>query len=299
MRGDLRSAAGGRANGRRTAIEKAVLAYARERPEEGQARVAQALRRRGLAVSPTGVRNLWREHGLETVFKRLRAIDSQAPGQGVLTARQRAILRRGEAVIRLRQRTRRPAPGEEQPRDERRAQIVLAAAELFIRHGYAGTSMRDIADWVGLLPGSVYHYFPAKEDLFVAVNHEGFQRLTTRVRAALVDAGSPRERFEAACATHVELVVAGDAIERFGATALFSIHEDRLQRRMQADREAYDALFRRLIAELDLPRGVDRTVFRLSLFGALNWTRLWYRRGRRTPADIGRQIAAIYCASAR
>lgn len=287
-------------NGRRTAIEKAVLAYARERPEEGQARVAQALRSRGLAVSPTGVRNLWREHGLETVFKRLRAIEAQATDGRVLTARQRAILRRGEAAIRLRRRVLRGAArGGEQPRDERRAQIVLAAAELFIRHGYAGTSMRDIADWVGLLPGSVYHYFPAKEDLFVAVNHEGFQRLTARIRAALDGARMPRERFEAACAAHVELVVAGDAIERFGATALFSIHEDRLQRRMQADREAYDALFRRLIADLDLPRGTDRTVFRLSLFGALNWTRLWYRRGRRTPADIGRQIAAIYCTSVR
>lgn len=281
------------------AIENAVLAHAREHPEEGQARAALALRGRGIAISATGVRNLWRKHDLETVFKRLRAIESQGPAGRILTARQRAILRRGAAAIRLRRRSRGAVRAGARVADERHAQIVLAAAELFIRRGYAGTSMRDIADAVGLLPGSVYHYFPAKEDLFVAVNHEGFKRLTARIRAALVDAATPRERFAAACSAHVELVVSGDAIERFGATALFSIHEDRLQRRMQGDREAYDALFRRLIADLDLPRGTDRTIFRLSLFGALNWTRLWYRYGRRTPAEIGRQIAAIYCAGAR
>lgn len=285
--------------GRRAALEKAVLAHAHDRPEDGQATVARALRQRGLAVSPTGVRNIWCRHGLETAYKRLRAIGRNATLSRQLTPGQRAILHRGEAARRLAKRSLQAGrAGEAALPDARRSQILLAAAELFIEHGYAGTSIRDIADRVGLLPGSVYHYFPAKEDLFVAVNHEGFRQLGTRIHAAIESAGTPRQRLEAACAAHIESVVAGNPISRFGATALFAIHEEQLQRRMQADREEYDVLFRKLVHDLDLPRGTDRSVFRLSLFGALNWTRLWYRPGRKSPRDIAMRLVAIFCGPA-
>lgn len=298
MEGNAQAAAGGRSK-RGAAVEQAVLAHAREHPGDGQAKAAQALRNRGLRVSPAGVRYIWRKHGLETTYKRLRAIGGGAGGRE-LTAGQQAILRRGEATRRLALRSRLVArAGAPVPTDERRSQILLAAAELFDKHGYAGTSIRDIAKWVGLLPGSVYHYFPGKEDLFVAVNHEAFRRLGQRIRAVLDEGMTPRQRLEAACVAHVEAVVVGDRIARFGATALFALHEKKLQRRMQADREAYDALFRQLVDDLDLPRGTNRAVFRLSLIGALNWTRLWYRRGRLTPRQVATQIVTTFCGAYR
>ncbi|MEH3146677.1 MAG: helix-turn-helix domain containing protein [Methylobacterium frigidaeris] len=46
-----------------------------------------------------------------------------------------------------------------------RMEIVLVARELFRDRGYAGTSMKDIADRVGLLKGSLYAHFASKEDL--------------------------------------------------------------------------------------------------------------------------------------
>jgi len=77
------------------------------------------------------------------------------------------------------------------------------------------------------------------------------------------------------------------------ATGLFAIHEQRLQRRLRADRAAYDELFRRLIAGLDLPAGTDRSLFRLVLLGALNWTHVWYRPGKLTPREIAAQIIGL------
>jgi len=295
MQGNAQAVAAGRSR-RAAAVEQAVLAYAREHPGDGQAKAAQVLRIRGLRVSPAGVRHIWRKYGLETTYKRLRAVSA---GGHELTSAQQAILQRGETTRRLERRSRRAARGgEPMPADERRGQILFAAAELFDQHGYAGTSIRDIAKWVGLLPGSVYHYFPGKEDLFVAVNHEAFRRLGQRIRAVLDEGMTPRRRLSAACVAHVEAVVVGDPIARFGATALFALHEAKLQRRMQADRDAYDALFRQLVDDLDLPRGTNRAVFRLSLIGALNWTRLWYRRGRLTPRQIATQIVATFCDAA-
>ncbi|MCC7461216.1 MAG: TetR/AcrR family transcriptional regulator [Gammaproteobacteria bacterium] len=291
-------ATAGRRSPTATTVEQSVLAYAHQHPGDGQAKAAQALRGRGLRVSPAGVRYIWRKHGLETTYKRLRAVAGVA-GKSELTLAQQAILRRGAATRRLALRSRLTMRGgDPMAADERRSQILLAAAELFDRHGYAGTSIRDIARWVGLLPGSVYHHFPGKEDLFVAVNHEAFQRLGRRIRRVLDEGMTPQRRLEAACVAHVEAVVIGDPIARFGATALFALHEQKLQRRMQADREAYDALFRQLIDDLELPRGTNRTVFRLSLIGALNWTRLWYRHGRLTPRQIATQVVATFCGAA-
>ncbi|WP_312866386.1 ScbR family autoregulator-binding transcription factor [Streptomyces boluensis] len=50
-----------------------------------------------------------------------------------------------------------------------RDQILDAAAELFDRHGYAGTSVKNVADRVGMTKGAVYFHYPTKEALTIAV----------------------------------------------------------------------------------------------------------------------------------
>ena len=71
--------AGTKTGSRRGAlVERAVLAHAFEHPEDGQARAAVALRSRGLRISQAGVRYIWRKHGLETTYKRLRALGGVA-----------------------------------------------------------------------------------------------------------------------------------------------------------------------------------------------------------------------------
>lgn len=289
----------GKAAGRAETLEEAVLRHAREHPQQGQARAAAALTEAGIAVSPAGVRYIWLKHGLETAYKRLRAIGAGAADTArPLTPGQRGILQRGEAARRLARQTRRAgARGGDWP-EERRSHILLAAAELFVRHGYAGTSMRDIAQRVGLLPGSVYHYFPAKEDLFVAVNHEGFRKLIAQLDEAIRVGRSARDRLERACAAHIEAVVGDDPIGRITATALFAIHENKLQRRMRGDRRAYDDRLRDIVAGLDVAGRVDPSLFRLALLGALNWTRVWYRGGGKSPAAIAREFVSIFLGEA-
>ncbi|MGV9712149.1 TetR/AcrR family transcriptional regulator [Gordonia sp. NPDC003424] len=50
-----------------------------------------------------------------------------------------------------------------------REEILDAAAELFTRHGYTGTSTRMIAEAVGIRQASMYHYFGTKDDILVAL----------------------------------------------------------------------------------------------------------------------------------
>ncbi|WP_280479377.1 TetR/AcrR family transcriptional regulator, partial [Nocardia cyriacigeorgica] len=51
----------------------------------------------------------------------------------------------------------------------RRSLIIAAAADLYFRHGYAGVSMRDVADAVAIGPSALYRHFTGKHDLLHAV----------------------------------------------------------------------------------------------------------------------------------
>ncbi len=281
---------------KRPSLEAAVLRQAREHPQRGQAKAAEELNRLGHTISTSGVRYIWRKHGLETAYKRLKALEKNAGGTArELTEGQKALLRRGDVTRKLaRASGRQPAGGEGLAPDERRSHILLGAAELFVNHGYGGTSIRDIARRTGLLPGSVYHYFPAKEDLFIAVHREGFRQLIARVEEIIRDETDPWRRIESACAAHIEAAVGDNSIHKITGTGLFSIHEEGLQRRLQAERERYDRIFRRLVDDLGLPRTIDRSLFRLALLGAVNWARVWYRKGKKNPKDIARAMVKVF-----
>ncbi|MCC6409222.1 MAG: TetR/AcrR family transcriptional regulator [Planctomycetes bacterium] len=54
------------------------------------------------------------------------------------------------------------------PRTDTRDRLIEAAMELFVFQGYQATGLSQIARKAGALPGSLFHFFPTKEDLLVA-----------------------------------------------------------------------------------------------------------------------------------
>ncbi|BBO21679.1 MAG: TetR/AcrR family transcriptional regulator [Rhodocyclaceae bacterium] len=267
----------------RQAVERAALRHAQERPEWGQARVAAAMVGKGLQVSPAGVRWIWQQHGLETAAKRAAALKKL--GAVRLSAEQKAALARIG--------TRRGSFMEGETPLRAREHLLGVAVREFNRKGFARTSIRDIARAAGIQPGSVYYHFPSKDELFIAAHSAGMREVTRLVEAATARSHDPWERLEIAVTVHIRHLISGNDLTVWTGASLFLFESPEMQRQLRAERDRFEAIYRRLIAALPLAADVDRSLLRLQLLGAINWTRTWYRPGKRGAADIAAHLVRV------
>ncbi|HEY3470592.1 MAG TPA: TetR family transcriptional regulator [Amycolatopsis sp.] len=72
---------------------------------------------------------------------------------------------------------------------------LAGALEAFVELGYHGSTIRDIAQRARLSVPGVYHHWPAKQDLLVALLDLTMEDLLTRARAARAEVDGPVERF--------------------------------------------------------------------------------------------------------
>jgi TetR/AcrR family transcriptional repressor of nem operon len=147
---------------------------------------------------------------------------------------------------------------------ETRLRIVLAAMDLFWEKGYQSTSIADLLKRAGVHSGSLYHFFPGKQDVLLAVldlYHSGINDML--LAPVWKDVADPLERVFALLAKYRDLIVQTDCTYGcpIGSLAL-ELHEPdpTVRSRLAANFTAWvDAIERCLVdAGPRLQRHVDR-----------------------------------------
>ena len=195
------------------------------------------------------------------------------------------------AAMRKEQRT--PRAHFEDNISQRKREILEVAAQLFAKHGYRGTSMRDIGEQTGVLGGSLYHHIKSKDALFVELSEAALLAASDRIAAAVGAHAEPWPRFEAACQTLLEIQLDPDSLT---LPLMNDFHDvpDHVRRAVIASRDTFETQFRDIVSDLPLPDDIDRSIYRNLLLSLLNGTSEWYRPGRLSPAEIACQIALIF-----
>ncbi|NLR76346.1 MULTISPECIES: TetR/AcrR family transcriptional regulator [Leeia] len=169
----------------------------------------------------------------------------------------------------------------------RRTDLVRAAARLFREKGFERTTVRDIANAVGMQSGSIFYYFKSKEEILLVVMEEGLLLALQDQETALQGVNTAREKLRALMRAHLKTLL--ERGSDFIPVLLYewkSLSEES-QARIVNLRDRYEQSWNETLQALKdegaIPTSVRIT--RLFVFGALNWTAQWYDPNLRLDID--------------
>lgn len=164
--------------------------------------------------------------------------------------------------------------------DSPRGRILLAAAHLFRHKGFERTTVRDLAQEVGIQSGSIFHHFKTKEEILRHVMIEVILFNTERMRRELAAAESPRDRLLALIRAELRSIN-GDTGEAMAVlTNEWRSLKPDSQKEILTLRDRYEQMWLDVLNEAQqaglIPRQVDTFILRRFLTGALAWSNFWY-----------------------
>ena len=169
----------------------------------------------------------------------------------------------------------------------REDEILAAAARAFREKGYHGASIRDIADSVGLLKGSLYHYIRSKEDLLARLFDGALEGTVRELEAIAARDATPRARLHEMVKAYVHAVTENlDAVGLYLREwrALPAPELARLRARRRSMRALFESVIRDGIRKREFA-SADAKISALAILGMCNWLFEWYRPRGRMRAD--------------
>lgn len=176
--------------------------------------------------------------------------------------------------------------------------ILDTAARLLRSGGYHQTTLREIAEAVGIRKASLYYHFASKEEIVEAVVNDGVRFVHQAVAAALAETegAAPRDRLEAAIGAHLT-ALHGNSDYTSASIKVFTFGETKAPDSVRSVRRAYEDVWRGLIAELQACGALSRErapdVLRYLLLGAMNGSIDWFRAERFDTKSIAREFVAL------
>lgn len=178
---------------------------------------------------------------------------------------------------------------------KRRKELVAIAARLFCNQGYESTTVRMLADAMGIKSGSLFHHFNDKQEILYAVIESGMLHAMEIARQTLANALTPRERLYALARAHLSTLLEDRDAHVVAIYEWRSLTQDSRDLLVKL-RDAYETSWREVINECHeagLLKG-DQSLQRHLALGALNWTVQWYQPGGKlSPDELAQELVAM------
>lgn len=177
----------------------------------------------------------------------------------------------------------------------RKEQVIRKAAELFREKGYAASSMRDLAQKLGIEAASLYSHIKSKEEILQSLCFD----MATEFRKSLDEVerqkGPASEKLRRGIVGHIQ-VMAKDLT----ASAVFMNEHRHMSQPFLREflllRINYINRFKDIIEEGinsgEFKDSIDKKLAVMTLFSSLNWMPQWYDpHGNIVPIDLGQKLA--------
>ncbi|MEQ8304790.1 MAG: TetR/AcrR family transcriptional regulator [Cyclobacteriaceae bacterium] len=179
----------------------------------------------------------------------------------------------------------------------RKEQVIRRAAELFREKGYAASSMRDLAQKLGIEAASLYSHIKSKEEILHSLCFD----MAAEFRKSLDEV----EKLEVSASEKLRLGIIGHIkvmAEDLTASAVFmnehrhlsqpSLREFLLLRINYINR--FKAIIESGVKSNEFKDNIDTKLSVMTLFSSLNWMPLWYNPDDKIDsANIGQQLAEM------
>lgn len=181
-----------------------------------------------------------------------------------------------------------------------REALLDAAVREFSQKGFDKTSMREIAAVAGMLAGSIYYYFPTKEQLFLAVHEHAIEHNCNRVMQAIDPAADPWKRITQAAEGYLDCMLNEFEYASIIITEFPQRRSPELRDALISHRRKFEDIFEGLVNSLPLRRGINRSYLRLAIMGMLAWSYTWYKpTGPDSPKVIAQKLISLIRDSAQ
>ena len=175
-----------------------------------------------------------------------------------------------------------------------RVEIARVAARLFAQHGYAATTMADIAEPLGVTKAALYYYVSSKEEVLGTIADHALGLLETGLARIRSEHETFTGQLRAAVRHHVE-VATHDTRSLFVLEAIRSELSDEQQRALRQRSSRYRQSLAALIADGqeagEMRADLDPRLAALGVIGMCSWVAWWFDHGGTT--EVGR-VAEVF-----
>ena len=170
-----------------------------------------------------------------------------------------------------------PPKAKESRFDQQRDRVLRAAAHCFNQKGYSGTSLKDVANILGLTDPALYYYVRSKEELVYQCYVRAADLGREAMEQAVVDGEDGLEQAQLYLRYHIEIMVGekGPMAIMSEIPSLEPEHRDEVLKLSRKHSAGFEAILERGIADGSIA-ACDVRMTGNAIMGSINWIPKWF-----------------------